>query len=191
MPTVTLTPQQIVRKKEAGEAVFPNEQDQVYEHTISVLVENTQGALIRVVNMFSQRGFNLDSVTVGETDDATVSRMTLVTRGNTRVMKQVIRQLDRLLETLHVDDLSTGAFVQRELCLLKVAYDASRHAQIVDVANIFQARVVDITLVSITFEVTGPSDKIDAFVNLMRPHGIQEIARSGRVALRRAEQIAG
>ncbi|ACY47635.1 acetolactate synthase, small subunit [Rhodothermus marinus DSM 4252] len=102
----------------------------MHRHTIAVLLENTIGALIRVVNLFSARGFNLESVTVGETDDPTISRMTIVTTGNDRIIGQVLRQLDRLIDTLHVEDLTGSSFVERELCLLKVRYTNETRAAI-------------------------------------------------------------
>lgn len=182
----TLTPQQILRKRKAGEPLVPGEPEQVHRHTISVLLENTIGALIRVVNLFSARGFNLESVTVGETDDPTVSRMTLVTTGNDRIIGQVLRQLDRLVDTLHVEDLTGSSFVERELCLLKVRYSNETRAAIMDTAEVFRGKVVDITPDTMTFELTGPTSKIEAFIKLMKPHGILEVARSGRVAMRRS-----
>ena len=190
MPDVlTLTPQQIIRKKAAGEPVEADDAALVHRHTITVRVENTIGALIRVVNLFSARGFNLESVAVGETDDPTVSRMNIVTTGNDRIIAQVLRQLHRLVDTIEVDDVTGGDVVERELCLLKVRYAGASRAEIMDVATaIFRGKVVDITHETMTFELTGPTPKIDAFVNLMRPHGIVEVARSGRVAMRRSAQ---
>ena len=189
--TLTLTSQQIIRKKAAGEPIEPDEAAMVHKHTITVLVENSIGAFIRVVNMFSARGFNLESVAVGETDDPTISRMNIVTTGNDRIIAQVLRQLNRLIDTIDVDDVTGSDFVERELCLLKVNYTKENRAEIMDVATtIFRGKVVDITTDTITFELTGPTQKIDAFVNLMRPHGIVEVARSGRVAMRRSPQDA-
>lgn len=185
---VTLTPQQIIRKKAAGEPIEAGDSERVHEHTISILVENTIGAMIRVVNMFSARGFNLTSVAVGETADPTVSRMNIVTTGNDRVIAQILRQLDRLIDTLDVDDLTGRPFVERELCLLRVGYTSSTRAEIMDVNTIFRGKVVDITNETMTFEITGPTAKVDAFVNLMRPHGIRTVARSGRVAMLRSSQ---
>lgn len=186
MDMPTLTPQQILRKRKAGEPLLPGELEQVHRHTIAVLLENTIGALIRVVNLFSARGFNLESVTVGETDEPTISRMTIVTTGNDRIIGQVLRQLDRLIDTLHVEDLTGGSFVERELCLLKVRYTNETRAAIMDTAEIFRGKVVDITPNTMTFELTGPTSKIEAFIKLMQPHGILEVARSGRVAMRRS-----
>ncbi len=189
--TIILTPQQIIRKKAAGEPLQPGEDQLIHQHTIKVLVENTIGALIRVVNMFSARGFNLESVAVGETDDPTVSCLNIVTTGNDRIIAQVLRQLHRLVDVVDVDDVTGTDFVERELCLLKVRYDRTNRAEIMDVSTIFRGKVVDITQETITFELTGPTQKINAFVNLMSPHGVVEVSRSGRVAMRRAPQQPG
>jgi len=186
MSATTLTPQQIIRKKAAGEPLSPDEPKRVHRHIIGILVENSIGALNRVVNMFSQRGFNLESVAVGETDDPTVSRMTLVTTGDDRIIGQVNRQLERLVDVLQVDDLSEAEYVERELCLLKVAYTPESRSELMDTLEIFRGKVVDVTTETMTFELTGPTKKINAFIGMMQRHGIKEIARSGRVAMRRS-----
>ena len=188
MPGENLTAQQLIRKKAAGEPLELGDSGSSNQHTITVLVENTIGAMIRVVNMFSQRGFNLESVAVGETHDPSVSRMNIVTTGNDRVIAQILRQLNRLVDTLEVNDLTGKPSVERELCLLKVSYKTATRAEIMDINTIFRGKVVDITLETMTFELTGPVAKVDAFVNMMRPHGIIEVARSGRVAMTRADQ---
>jgi len=185
MSTQTLTSEQIFRKKAAGEPLQPGDPEQIHRHIITVLVENTIGALNRVANMFSARGFNLESVAVGETSEPSISRLTLVTTGNDRIIGQVLRQLNNLVDTLHVDDVTNGAFVERELCLLKVAYSRENRQELMDTAEIFRGKVVNITPDTMTFELTGPTTKINAFVGMMRPHGIREMARSGRVAMRR------
>lgn len=186
METIELTPEQIFRKKAAGLPIHPDEPEKSNRHIISVRINNSMGALIRVANMFSQRGFNLESVAVGETDDPSISRMTLVTSGNNRVIEQVERQLNNLVDTLEVDDLTEEEHVERELCLLKVKYDHETRAAIMDLNEIFRGKVVDITHESLTFEITGPTTKVNAFVGMMRPYGIVDIARSGRIAMRRA-----
>lgn len=183
---VTLTPQQIIRRKASGEPIEAGESETIHRHTITVLVENTKGAFIRVVNMFSQRGFNLESVAVGETENHGISRMNIVTTGNDRVIAQILRQLNRLVDTLEVDDVTNSDFVERELCMLKVKYTGDNRAEIMDTSTIFRGKVVDITTDALTFELTGPTQKINAFIEMMRPHGIIEVARSGRVAMRRA-----
>jgi acetolactate synthase-1/3 small subunit len=180
-----LTPQQIIRKKAAGHSIQPGEPDNMHRHVIVVLLENSIGALNRVANMFSARGFNLESVSVGPTDDPTVSRLTLVTTGNDRIILQVLRQLKNLVDTLEVDDVTSGEYVERELCLLKVEYSSATRAEIMDTVEIFRGKVVNITTDTMTIELTGPTNKVTAFVGLMGPHGIREVARSGRVAMRR------
>ncbi len=181
-----LTPQQIARKRAAGDPIFPDDQKVEHRHVISVLLENQDGALNRVASMFSARGFNLESVAVGETEDPTISRLTVVTTGNDRIIAQVNRQLNRLIDTLKVEDLTGVEHVERELCLLKVRYSTSSRAEVMDIMNIFRGKVIDITPEVMIFELTGPTKKVNAFIDLMRPHGILEVARSGRVAMKRA-----
>src|SRR5690625_792170 len=166
-----LTPQQIIRRKAAGQPVGP---------------EEVEANKLRVINMFSARGFNLESVVVGETSDKSISRMTIVTTGDNRIIKQVNRQLDRLIDVLEVDDVTETDHVERELCLLRAHYTPETRSEILDTLQIFRGKVVDITRDTMTYELTGPSAKIDAFVELIRPHGIIEVARSGRIALRRS-----
>lgn len=186
---IALTPQQIIRKKAQGEPLDPGEKKFEHRHVIAVLVENTIGALNRVINLFSARGFNLESVTVGETDDSSVSRMTIVTTGDDRIIAQVNRQLNRLIDVLEVEDVTSQEHVERELCLLKVRYKSANRSELMDTLEIFRGKVVDVTHETMTFELTGPSKKINAFIGMMRQHGIEEMARSGRVAMRRSLQF--
>lgn len=183
--TLILTPQQIIRKKAAGEPIEPDDSEMIQSHTIVVQVENSIGAFIRVVNMFSARDFNIDSVTVGVTEDPSISRMNIVTTGNGRIIAQVLRQLSRLVDTIEVIDLTDTDYVERELCLLKVCYNRDSRSEILSVNEIFRGKVVDITSKTMTFELRGPSKKIDAFIDLMASHKIVEVARSGRVAMQR------
>ena len=186
MSTNSLTPQQIYRKQSSGEAVFDTQADAAGRHVITVKLENTVGALNRVANLFSQRGFQLESVSVGETSDPSVARMTLVTSGTNRIVAQVLRQLNNLVDTLEIDDVTDGDYVERELCLLRVAYTLDNRAAMLDTINIFRGKVVNITPDSMTFELTGPTNKINAFIGLMGDsYTIQEVVRSGRVAMRR------
>lgn len=185
------TPQQLLRKKKFGEPLTADDREQVHRHLITVLLENSIGALNRVANMFSQRGFNLESVSVGETDDPGVARITLVTTGNDRLIGQVIRQLNNLIDTLIVEDLTEEEYVERELCLLKVRYRPDTRGEIMSNSDIFRGKVIDITADTLTFELTGPTKKINAFVAMMQPYGIVEVARSGRVAMRRALVYGG
>ena len=181
----TLTSQQLFRKQAAGEGLTPDAPDSVHRHVIVVTLENTIGALNRVANLFSARGFNMESVSVGSTGDPSVSRMTIVTTGNDRIIAQVLQQLGNLVDTLHVDDVTDEAHVERELCLVKVAASPAQRPVLMGVSDIFRGNVVNITPDSMTFEVTGPTTKVNAFIGMMQEYDVREVARSGRVAMRR------
>jgi acetolactate synthase-1/3 small subunit len=159
------------------------------KHTISVLVENHFGAFDRVATLFSGKGFNLRSISIGETEIPEVSRMTIVTEGDVRILEQVIKQLDRLIDTLKVIDLTSVIHVERELALIKVSLENASMEQIKNITDIFRGNIVDITNNSMTIEITGPPDKIDATLNILMPFGVIEMARSGIVALTRGEQV--
>jgi acetolactate synthase-1/3 small subunit len=154
-------------------------------HVISALVENKPGVLARIVGLFSARGFNIESLTVGETENPEVSRMTVVVGGDESILEQVRKQLGKVIDVLKVQDISDEKYVERDLMLLKVHALPDKRAEIMEVANIFRAKAVDIGEKSIIFETTGPEDKINAFVRLMRPYGIKELARTGRIAMLR------
>lgn len=158
------------------------------KHTISALVENHFGVLCRIAGLFSSRGFNIDSLSVGETEDTSVSRMTIVVRGDDRVLEQVVKQLNRLVDVIRVIDITQGQFVERELALIKVKADPTTRSEIIQIAEIFRASIVDVCTNSITIEATGKEDKIVAMINMLRGFGIKEIARSGTVALLRDSQ---
>jgi len=185
MSTKTLTPQQIFRKKADGLPINPGDETLVQRHVISVLLENQSGSLNRVLNMFAARGFNLESVAVGETEDPSVSRLTLATSGNTKVIRQILRQLNRLVETLEVTDLNDADYVEREICLIRVRALANQRSELKDTLEMFEGKVVDITPETLMFEVTGPTKKIKALIHVLAPYGILDVARSGRVALPR------
>lgn len=159
------------------------------KHTISVLVENHFGAFDRVATMFSGKGFNIKSISIGETEIEEVSRMTIVTKGDDQIIDQVVKQLNRLIDTIKVVDLTETYHVERELALIKVGMHKGSMEEIKNICDIFRGNIVDITSKSMMLEVTGPPDKIDAAVNVLMPFGIKEMARSGIVALRRGEQI--
>jgi len=159
------------------------------KHTISVLVENQFGAFNRVATMFSGKGFNIHSISIGETEVPEVSRMTIVTAGDDKIMEQVVKQLNRLIDTIKVVDLTGQSRVERDLALITVYYQKGTRSEITDICNIFRGNVVDINNKTITLEITGPPDKIDAVINVLEPYGIKELARSGTVALKRGEQI--
>jgi len=156
------------------------------KHTISVLVENHFGVLARVSSMFSTRGFNISSLCVGETEDPAVSRMTVVVRGDDRALGQIIQQLNKLVDVIEVVDLTQESFVERELVMTKIAAGSKDRAEIIEVASIFRAKVVDVGADSMTVECTGASEKLSAFVDMMRPYGIQELVRTGEIAIARA-----
>jgi acetolactate synthase-1/3 small subunit len=151
------------------------------------MVENKFGALSRVAGLFSGRGFNIDSLSVGPTIDPTVSMMTLVTRGDDRIVEQIIKHLNKLIDVIKVVDLTEGAFVARETVLIKINAKGEDRAEALRITDIFRARVVDSTPATYTVEVTGDTDKIEAMINLLRPLGIKDLVRTGRIAIAREE----
>lgn len=155
------------------------------KHTISVLVENHFGVLARVSGLFSARGYNIDSLCVGETEDPAVSRMTVVVRGDDTVLEQIIKQLNKLVDTIEVIDLTNQDFVERELVMIKVRVDGKRRSEAVEIASIFRAKVVDCSANSMILEVTGSEGKVEAFIDMMRPFGIGVGAngRGGHIAV--------
>ncbi len=157
--------------------------------TISVLVENRFGAFDRIATMFSGKGFNIRSISIGETEIADISRMTIVTEGDDQIIDQVVKQLNRLIDTIKVVDLADTYHVERELALISIGLHKGSMEQIKNICDIFRGNIVDITNKSMMIEVTGPPDKIDAAVNVLAPFGIKEMARSGIVALKRGEQL--
>lgn len=161
--------------------------DQQETHTLAVLVDNEAGVLARVIGLFSGRGYNIESLTVAETDHTGhLSRITVVTTGTPQVIEQIRHQLERLVPVHEVHDMTVdGASVERELALIKVAGTGDKRLEAMRMAEVFRARVVDTTLESFVFELTGTPDKIDAFVELMRPLGLSELARTGVAAISR------
>jgi len=158
-------------------------------HTISVLVENEFGVLARVAGMFSGRGFNIESLTVAETLDPQVSRITLVTRGDDRVLEQITKQLNKLINVIKVLDFSSAPHVERELALIKVEANEKNRPELMTVVDIFRGKVIDVSPRSYLIEVTGDEDKITAILELLKPLGIIEIARTGKVAMHRGLQM--
>ena len=155
------------------------------KHTVAVLVENKFGVLSRVAGLFSARGYNIESLSVGETLDPTVSRMTLVVRGDEFVIEQVMKQLHKLIDVIKVNDLTDDSHVERELVLIRVNAEPQHRAEILRTADIFRAKVIDVTPLSFTLEATGEEGKLEALVELLRPMGLQEIVRTGKVAIAR------
>jgi acetolactate synthase-1/3 small subunit len=152
-------------------------------YTLSVLVENHFGVLARVSGLFSARGFNISSLAVAETEDPTVSVMTIVVDGDERILDQVKKQLNKLIDVIKVKDLSEQDHLSRELALVKVGVDSQKRREIIEIADVFKGRVVDISHETITLELTGDTKKIDAVVDLLKAYGIKEMARTGKVAL--------
>ena len=155
-------------------------------HTISILVENKFGVLTRVAGLFSGRGFNIDTLNVAPTQDPTVSRMTIVTRGDDATVDQIVKQLEKLVDSIQVQDFREGEFVDRELVLIKVVADAKTRAEVMQIAEIFRAKIIDVQPGSLTVEITGNENKVEKFIALMTSFGIAELTRTGKVALPRA-----
>ena len=154
-------------------------------HTLSILVENHYGVLTRVAALFARRGYNIDSLAVGMTEDPGISRMTIVVYGDNAIIEQVIKQLYKLIEVIKVVDLSAEEYVDRELALIKVGTTSETRADILQIVEIFRAKVVDIGSNTMMIEITGGSEKISALEKLLRPFGIKELARTGKVGLLR------
>jgi len=151
--------------------------------TIAVLVENHFGVLSHVSGLFSARGFNIDSLAVGETEDPTVSRMTIVVDGDEKTLEQVKKQLNRLIDVIKVIDLTEEDFIDRELVLVRVVVDAKNRSEILQVADTFQAKIVDVKKDSVGIEATGDQGKIKSFIEILKPFGVTEIVRTGRIAM--------
>lgn len=158
-------------------------------HVISVLVTNQSGVLSRVAGLFSRRGFNIDSLSVGETEHKDISRMTIVARGDELVLDQITKQLDKLHDVLYIKELSKDDAVYRELLLIKVTATKENRASIIEVADIFRAKIVDVATESLVIEITGDQTKLDAFIDLIEPYGIREFTRTGLTALQRGNSV--
>ncbi|MBK8001003.1 MAG: acetolactate synthase small subunit [Verrucomicrobia bacterium] len=154
-------------------------------HTISVLVENKFGVLTRVAGLFSGRGYNIDTLNVGPTHDPKMSRMTIVTRGDDATVEQIVKQLNKLVNVLEVQDFRDAEYVDRELVLVKVKVDSKTRAEVMQIADIFRAKIVDVQAQSLTVEITGNESKVEKFLELMNNFGVVAITRTGKVALPR------
>ena len=155
------------------------------KHTLSVLVENKPGVLTRIAGLFSRRGFNIDSLAVGPTDNPDVSRMTVVVDVDELPLEQVTKQLNKLVEVLKVVELAGIASVQREILLVKVSTDLQTRSHIIETAQLFRAKIVDVAAEAVTIEATGDSDKLEALLRILEPFGIKELVQSGMVAIGR------
>jgi len=154
-------------------------------HTISVLVENKFGVLTRIAGLFSGRGYNIDTLNVGPTQDPNTSRMTIVTRGDDATLDQIVKQLNKLVDVLKVHDFREGECVDRELILVKVAVDAHSRSEVMQITDVFRAKIVDVQPKSLTIEITGNESKIEKFLSLMQTFGVLDLTRTGKVALAR------
>ncbi|SJZ77256.1 acetolactate synthase, small subunit [Trichlorobacter thiogenes] len=155
------------------------------QHTISVVVENEFGVLARVAGLFSGRGFNIDSLSVAPTSDESLSRITIVTRGDDAVLEQITKQLNKLVDVIKVLDFSEDNAIERELALIKVAAEDESRAEVLRIVDIFRAKIIDVTPKSYTIEATGAPAKINAILDLLRPLGLKELVRTGSVAIGR------
>ena len=160
-------------------------------HVLSALVKNEPGVLAHVSGMLASRGFNIDSLAVGETEDAHLSRMTFVVHGDDAELEQVRKQLDKIVTIVKVLDISSEDYVERDLMLIKVRATPAQRMEIVLLVEMFRARVVDVSPGDLMMEISGSERKIEAYIDLMRPYGIIELARTGRIALVRGTPVKG
>ena len=159
------------------------------QHVVSALVENRAGTLSRVSGLFSRRGFNIDSLTVGETDDPSISRMTIAVSGDDAILEQIIKQLGKLVDVIAVRELEPDSCVRREIMLVKISADEKARPAVIQIAGIFRSRIVDVSAATVTIEATGDIEKLDGLLLLLRPYGILELGRTGLVALERGSRV--
>jgi len=160
-------------------------------HTIAAIVENKPGVLVRIAALFSRRGFNIDSLTVGATDNPDYARMTITVDGDEVVLEQVTKQLNKLINVIRVSELLPSESVERELAIIKVAAKKEDRSEIVEIVSVFRAKIIDVSPRSMIVEVTGSEDKIEAMVRLLRQFGIKEMARTGKVSMTRGAKVVG
>ncbi|RMH56637.1 MAG: acetolactate synthase small subunit [Candidatus Hydrogenedentota bacterium] len=161
----------------------------VRRHTISVLVENQHGVLARIAGLFAARGFNIDSLTVGRTKDDTLSRMTIVVLADDETLEQIVKQLDRLVTTVRVEDYVGQDIVERELILLKVQPEPEKRNEVFQIVEIFRGKVVDLNPRNLVIEITGSEGKLAAIIEALKPYNVQELARSGKIAMARGKTL--
>ncbi len=159
------------------------------KHTLAILVENKPGVLTRVAGLFSRRGFNIESLAVGVTENPDISRMTIVVTGDDRVLEQVEKQLNKLIDVIRVSDIPVEESVNRELALIKVGVDSSTRAEVMQIVDVFRAKIVDVGAKSLIVEVTGDESKINAIEQLLRQFGVKEMVRTGKVAMNRGAKV--
>jgi len=160
------------------------------DYTLSVLVENHPGVLAQISGLLSGREFNIRSIAAGETEDSTITRIIMVVAGDDRIIDQVKKQLDRLVDVIRITDLTGIPSVDRELALVKVSSTGSRRAEVFQIVDVFRAKIVDIAHKSLTIEVTGVSEKVEALIGMLGPFGIKEIVRTGKISIARGEAVS-
>ncbi len=158
------------------------------KHTVSVLVANEAGVLAKVVSLFSRRGFNIESLSVGKAENDNISRITLVVEGNNRVLEQLTKQLNKLIVVHKISDLTKDAVVSRDLALIKVKTTATTRPEIMQIVDIFRGKIVDVASDSVMIEITGDENKVNAIEELLRPFGIKELVRTGKIAMSRGRK---
>ena len=156
-------------------------------HVISALVQNVPGVLAHISGMLASRGFNIESLAVGETEDENLSRMTFVVRGDNSTVEQVAKQLQKIVTVVRVDDVSSQDYVERDLMLIKVSAGTGKRSEIRELTEIFRGRIVDVSAEQVIVEISGQESKVEAFIELMRPYGIAELVRTGRIAMVRGQ----
>ena len=159
------------------------------KHTIAVIVENKSGVLTRIAGLFSRRSFNIESLSVGATDNPDYSRMTLSVQGDEVVLEQVIKQLSKLINVIRVSELEPDESIERELAIIKVGADKENRSEIMQIVSVFRAKIIDVSSRSMIIEVTGDEKKVDALVLLLRQFGIKELARTGKVSMIRGTRV--
>ncbi|HDY68036.1 MAG: acetolactate synthase small subunit [Candidatus Scalindua sediminis] len=155
------------------------------KHVISVLVENKVGVLARITGLFSGRGFNIESLAVGETENMNISRMTIVVSGDDSILEQVRKQLGKVIDTIKVTDFTGTDYVERDLMLIKVSAVPGKRSEVVELVDVFRGKIIDVGQKDMVIEISGPEDRLEAMLDLLRPYGIKEVARTGRIAMNR------
>ncbi len=158
------------------------------KHTISVLVENQPGVLARIAGLFSARGYNITSLAVGETEIPDISRMTIVVDGDNRILEQITKQLNKLVDTLKVNDFTKEKYIARDLALIKVNCDVKRRPELLEMVKVFRGKVIDLSPKSVIIEVVGTEDKLKAIIGNLKPFGIMEMSRTGTIAISRGKK---
>jgi acetolactate synthase-1/3 small subunit len=162
------------------------DEEAMQKHTLVALMENRPGVLSRVANLFRRRNYNIESLSVGHSETASISRMTIVLDGDEQIVEQVVKQLEKLVNVTEVINVSNQPTVIRELALIKVKAGPGTRSEIIELTNVFRARIIDVGATAMTVEITGPEDRVDSLLGLLKPYGIEELARTGRVAMVRS-----